>query len=64
MIAEFNQCVACKHVLVGAGCAAFGVIPGEIAMDRHDHRSPSPEITGSVGSPKEPGVKHPLNEIP
>ncbi len=62
MIAEFNQCLTCKHITKGAGCGAFDVIPEEIATDQHDHRQPYPGDHGIRWEPKEPGIKHPMDE--
>ncbi len=65
MITDPQQCLRCKHYKAGIRCAAFPELPGippAILDMKFDHRQPHPGDRGIRWEPREPGVKHPMEE--
>lgn len=65
MIAEPAHCMTCRHLRENGTCAAFPELPGiplKIWDMDVDHRHPYPGDRGIQWEPKEPGVKHPLDD--
>lgn len=66
MITECRQCATCKHFQKDGTCPAFPelVAPPLDILDMHvDHRNPYPGDHGIRWEPREPGIKHPLDEM-